>query len=110
MTDAERIRKLTEWMEWEWIDPLHIKDKGGYVFDGTHWNPLTRIQDVDMLEGEVFKRGLEWKYVPALIKVIHGPHTKYHDLTVRGVWFLIRATPEQRCAAIEALMEDKCKQ
>ncbi len=50
MTDAERIKRLAEFMRWEWIDPLHIKDENGeFIFDGTQWNPLTRIQDAWML-------------------------------------------------------------
>jgi len=33
---------LAEWMEYKYIDRLHVKDKRGeYVVDGREWNPYT---------------------------------------------------------------------
>ena len=45
-----KVKKLTLWMGWQWIDHLHIKDQNGeYVYDGTEWNPYIHIQDADTL-------------------------------------------------------------
>jgi hypothetical protein len=104
MTDPEKIQKLAEWMGWTTDDyglggdPIVIYTEKGDVHRFDSWSPLTRIQDATMLEDEVERRGLQAKYVEALLKVLRV------GLTV-SFWDVAHATPEQRCAAILRLME-----
>lgn len=99
MIDAERIKRLARWAGFAQTHPneqyTHTPD--GW---GKNWNPLKNIQDATMLEDEVERRGLEEDYILALQDNLYVSGETY-----RGLWLMIHATPEQRCAAIEKLME-----
>ena len=91
---------------WEYLEDegepvgYYRKNDNPIVLSCEQYRPSTSIAQAYELENEVLKEGLEWKYLFALMQVVHGPHVpKFTDLTVRGLYFIVHATPEQRCLA-----------
>jgi len=118
MTDIERIKKLAEWAELdgEWYGPIFC------IEDGLrHWNPLERIQDAWMLveKARVHPDGLwlsliykgtppKWcaEFRVTSFEAISRGALKNND----GHFYAEAPTaPLAICAAIEKLMEAKCK-
>lgn len=71
------------------------------------FNPAERIDHAWMVEERIAELDLVARYLKALIKIVHGNAVKvFSDLTIMGFWYLVHATPEQRClAALEAVKE-----
>jgi hypothetical protein len=112
MTDQERIKRLVEWMGWK----SDYVDHGGSIWftDGKgtfhglvrDWNPLTSLDHTRMLEDEVERRGLTDLYVKLLFNVVTGNNYTLPIVDLMELWDIAYATPEQRCRAVDKLMEE----
>lgn len=70
-------------------------------FDWIEWTPSTDISQAMMVEDKILERGLQDKYCFELSKIV-TPVDKEDIWNQR--WYLIHATPQQRCqAALKAV-------
>jgi len=64
MTDERINRALAEFMGWQWIDYLHIKDENGnWIFDGSPFDPRNDANHALMAIKKYCKdTGKCWRY------------------------------------------------
>jgi hypothetical protein len=106
VTEQERIARLAKWMGWEllgmhWVRTQPCPDgESLLIVASRNWNPLTSLDHARMLEDEVERRGLQTEYGNKLVYCIcEANHSGASSFD------LAHATPEQRCQAVERLME-----
>lgn len=94
-----------DWQERNTLVAEHVigrnPDTGWHALD--EWGEIPRyegrIEDAQLVEDEIEKRGLETKYISCLQEIVWNGEYSEHDYPLELKWRLLRATPEQRCLA-----------